>query len=184
MSEEIKYCNICNYLGLDFKTGSFYCSLSHRKDNLPDVLSCKDFKTSNYIQRLKQENERLQMLSCANCGEKYLSSDGAELYEKIVQLQKENEELKAKKGRCAFKCLDNTFCDEAKIKIDKLELDKDCLNVSLETARKYRGIAEADRDKYKQALEEIRSYCDEQNLKADYTACYITNRIDEVLKCQ
>lgn len=32
-----------------------------------------------------------------------------------------------------------------------------------------------------QALEEIRSYCDEQNLKADYTACYITNRIDEVL---
>ena len=37
------------------------------------------------------------------------------------------------------------------------------------------------RDKYKQALEEIRSYCDEQNLKADYTACYITNRIDEVL---
>lgn len=32
------------------------------------------------------------------------------------------------------------------------------------------------------ALEEIRSYCDEQNLKADYTACYITNRIDEVLK--
>ena len=38
--------------------------------------------------------------------------------------------------------------------------------------------------KYKQALEEIRSYCDEQNLKADYTACYITNRIDEVLKEQ
>lgn len=37
------------------------------------------------------------------------------------------------------------------------------------------------RDKYKQVLEEIRDYCDEQNLKADYTACYITNKIDEVL---
>jgi hypothetical protein len=38
-------------------------------------------------------------------------------------------------------------------------------------------------NKYKQAIEEIRSYCDEQNIKADYTACYcyITNKIDEVL---
>lgn len=41
------------------------------------------------------------MLSCANCGEKYLSPDGAELYDKNVQLyeknvhlQKENEKLK------------------------------------------------------------------------------------------
>lgn len=102
-------------------------------------------------------------------------------FKQLKRLQEENEGLKANKGRCAFKSLDNTFCDEAKFKIDKLELDKDCLNASLETARKYRGIAEADRDKYKQALEEIRNYCDEQNLKADYTACYITNRIDEVL---
>lgn len=48
----------------------------------------------NTIKRLQEENKRLQMLSCANCGEKYLSPDGAELYEKNVQLQKENEELK------------------------------------------------------------------------------------------
>jgi hypothetical protein len=79
-----------------------------------------------------------------------------QVYKQLKRLQKENEELKANKGRCAFKCLDNTFCDEAKIRIDKLELDKDCLKASLETARKYRGIAETDRDKYKQALEEIR----------------------------
>lgn len=46
------------------------------------------------LKRLQEENKRLQMLSCANCGEKYLSPDGAELYEKNVQLQKENEELK------------------------------------------------------------------------------------------
>ena len=85
--------------------------------------------------------------------------DSCALYKWLLEykrLQEENEKLKANKGRCAFKCLDNTFCDEAKIQIDKLKLDKDCLNVSLETARKYRGIAEADRDKYKQALQEIR----------------------------
>ena len=40
------------------------------------------------LKRLQEENKRLQMLSCANCGEKYLSPDGAELYEKNVQLQK------------------------------------------------------------------------------------------------
>ena len=47
------------------------------------------------LKRLQAENKRLQMLSCANCGEQYLSPDGAELYEKNVQLQAENERLKA-----------------------------------------------------------------------------------------
>lgn len=46
------------------------------------------------LKRLQEENKRLQMLSCANCGEKYLSPDGAELYEKNVQLQKESEKQK------------------------------------------------------------------------------------------
>lgn len=127
-----------------------------------------DHINHEYTYKLQKENEGLKSLNDFNV-------------QKIEVLQEENEKLKANKRKCAFKSLDNTFCDEAKIKIDKLELDKDCLNASLETARKYRGIAETDRDKYKQALEEIRSYCDEQNLKADYTACYITNRIDEVL---
>ncbi|MBQ3943261.1 MAG: hypothetical protein II669_02990 [Elusimicrobia bacterium] len=52
------------------------------------------YRLKTKIQRLQEENKRLQMLSCANCGEKYLSPDGAELYEKNVQLQKENEGLK------------------------------------------------------------------------------------------
>lgn len=154
MSEEIKYCNICNYLGLDFKTGSFYCSLSHRKDNLPDVLSCKDFKTSDYIQRLKQKNERLQMLSCANCGEKYLSPDGAELYDKNVQLQKENEELKSR-----LKTLDDEILT---IEITPDEFER--------------------HEKYKQALEEIKNYCYERSLDYDYTAYCVVNKIDEVFK--
>lgn len=100
------------------------------------------------LKRLQEENKRLQMLSCVNCGEQYLSPDGAELYEKNVQLQKENEELKEK--------------------IKDLDAMTGIFSVRLA-------------NKYKQALEEIRSYCDEQNLKADYTACFITNRIDEVL---
>lgn len=82
--------------------------------------------------------------------------------QQLKHLQEENEKLKANKRKCAFKSLDNTFCDEAKIKIDKLELDKDCLNASLETARKYRGIAEIDRDKYKQALENIKLYINQE----------------------
>ena len=46
------------------------------------------------LKRLQEENKSLQMLSCANCGEKYLTPDGVELYGKNVQLQKENEKLK------------------------------------------------------------------------------------------
>lgn len=76
-----------------------------------------------------------------------------ELLNKIKRLQEENEELKAR-----LKILDDEVLT-VEITLDEFEKIK----------------------KYKQTLEEIRSYCDEQNLKADYTACYITNRIDEVL---
>lgn len=34
---------------------------------------------------------------------------------------------------------------------------------------------------YKQTLEEIRGYCEDQNLKVDYTACEVLAMIDEVL---
>lgn len=94
VSEEIRYCNNCSNLGLDFETGKFYCSLSNRLDELPEVLSCDEFSTNCYIKRLQEENKRLQMLSCANCGEKYLSPDGAELYEKNVQLKQALEEIR------------------------------------------------------------------------------------------
>lgn len=100
-------------------------------------------------------------------------------FKQCKRLQEENEKLKANKRRCAFRSLDNTFCDEAKIQIDKLKLDKDCLNVSLETARKYRGIAETDRDKYKQALEEIREAIGEKYGMADIIK--IRTVLDEVL---
>ena len=60
MSEEIKYCNNCSYLGLDFKTGKFYCGLSNRKDELPEILSCENFSSNCYIKRLQGENEELK----------------------------------------------------------------------------------------------------------------------------
>lgn len=94
VSEEIRYCNNCSNLGLDFKVRKFYCSLSHRPDELPEVLSCDEFNTNCYIKRLQEENKRLQMLSCANCGEKYLSPEGAELYDKMLDYKDALEEIK------------------------------------------------------------------------------------------
>ena len=214
VNEEIRYCNNCSNLGLDFKTGKFYCSLSHRPDELPEILSCDEFNTNCYIKRLGQEieayqlseneakeiiaeiehknkrlqeendelkekvknykiygsstivqpcnhtnteydllviknrvleeeNKRLQMLSCANCGEKYLNSDGAELYEKNVQLQRENEELKAR-----FNELYNNS-EQLANKYNKYGGNKEneLVEIINKTADK--------RNKYKQALENI-----------------------------
>jgi len=61
VSEEIRYCNNCSNLGLDFKIGKFYCSLSNRKDELPEILSCKNFSSNCYIKRLQEENEELKI---------------------------------------------------------------------------------------------------------------------------
>lgn len=60
VSEEIRYCNNCSNLGLDFKAHKFYCSLSNRPDELPEVLSCDEFNTNCYIKRLQEENEELK----------------------------------------------------------------------------------------------------------------------------
>jgi hypothetical protein len=60
VGEEIRYCNNCSNLGLDFKTGKFYCGLSNRKDELPEILSCENFSSNCYIKRLQEENEKLK----------------------------------------------------------------------------------------------------------------------------
>lgn len=39
---------------------------------------------------------------------------------------------------------------------------------------------EQECEKYKQALDEIKEYCKEQNLKYDVTACYILGTIHEL----
>lgn len=68
-----------------------YCNIDQER-----LYTCSSDENCYYkqLKRLQEENKSLQMLSCVNCGEKYLSPDGSELYEKNVQLQKENEELK------------------------------------------------------------------------------------------
>ena len=83
VSEEIRYCNNCSNLGLDFKTGKFYCGLSNRKDELPEILSCENFSSNCYIKRLQEENEGLKSLNDFNV-------------QKIEVLQEENEKLKAR----------------------------------------------------------------------------------------
>lgn len=79
--------------------------------------------TGKILDKLRQENKRLQMLSCVNCGEKYLSPDGSELYDKNVQLEKENKELK---NRCEEWALETVkmqgAIDGKDFKIDKYKL--------------------------------------------------------------
>jgi hypothetical protein len=76
-------------------------------------------------------------------------------------------------------CVNNNNCYFKQL--IRLQEEDEELKKQLEFSRTHKSVLDAERIKYKQALEEIRSYCDEQNLKADYTACFITNRIDEVL---
>lgn len=47
------------------------------------------------ILELKAENERLQKLTCFNCGEETLSPSGAEIYEKILVYKQTLQEIKA-----------------------------------------------------------------------------------------
>lgn len=118
------------------------------------LYACSSDENCYYKQfkRLEQQIEAYQL------SENEAKEIIAELEHKNKNLEKESKTYKCQEKfpnqcHCAFRCLGNEFCQDADERINK----------------------------YKQALEEIRSYCDEQNLKADYTACYITNRIDEVL---
>ena len=60
MTEERKFCRICKNLGIDCEAGTFYCSLSHRPDKLPNTLKCDEFILCDFITRLEQENEKLK----------------------------------------------------------------------------------------------------------------------------
>jgi hypothetical protein len=63
---------------------------------MAEDLNCEQNPNCYFKQfkRLQEENKRLQMLSCANCGEKYLSPDGAELYDKILDYKQALEEIR------------------------------------------------------------------------------------------
>ena len=114
-------------------------------------------------------------------------------YKQLKRLQEENEELKEENSHKSNLIWYIFHCSKVETVQRLLYEYYECINddrynkkrvkkfwddvFHLQQRKKYKS-------KYKQALEEIRNYCDEQNLKADYTACYITNRIDEVLNDQ
>lgn len=111
------------------------------------------------VSECKYFNKVLNEEPYCNIEEEHLytcSSDENCYFKQLKRLQEENEKLKNR-----LKTLDE---EEFVYEVTEIE---------------YNNFKKMN--KYKQALEEIRSYCDEQNLKADYTACFITNRIDEVL---
>ena len=108
----------------------------------------------NKIKRLQEENKRLQMLSCANCGEKYLSPDGVELYEKNVQLQEENEKLK-----------------------EKIKSEKYIKENALQEATKYSMKC----GEFRQALKEIKEIIEMPKYTCK-EFLYIRGKINEVLK--
>lgn len=115
-----------------------------------------------YVELLEQENEKIKkQYNCYACG----NCKGKEDY---INLEKHHKGLR--KQFDEFVKRNHTLS----LRIEELEQE----NKELKEYEYYYL------DKFlelKQALEEIRDYCDEQNLKADYTACYITNKIDEVL---
>lgn len=96
-----------------------------------------------------------------------------ELQDVIKRLQEENNILKQTIKNKNFVAI----VEENKELKEKIKSEKYIKENASQEATKYSMKC----GEFRQALEEIRSYCDEQNLKADYTACYITNRIDEVL---
>lgn len=136
---------------------------------LADDLQKRNHDLTLTNEQLEQENKRLQMLSCANCGEKYLSPDGAELYDKNVQLQKENEELKTyiqKMDKPEIKTIDS----EIALKNIELQQENEELKENVEILQnqiiqeheQYNNLTHDSIDdlklirKYEQALEEIK----------------------------
>ena len=97
--------------------------------------------------------------------------------EQLQRLKAENEQLKIKLHnlRCPFFFKHTAICLGRKDEMSKFEKCTFYANCNVKKMAQ-------DINEYKQALEEIRKYCNECNLKADDTACEILAIIDEVLK--
>lgn len=104
------------------------------------------------IDRLKE----MALEDIENNPEKHLE-EYAELLQQLDQLKVENKELKEK-----IKYMEGY--------IKTVEKARD----ELERENKF------TKEQAEQKLERIEAYCNEQNLKADYTACEILQIIDEV----
>lgn len=98
-----------------------------------------------------------------------LNSDGSRNYQanilldNVKRLEKENERLKAR-----LRPLEDSYF-KGLSSIEIAELAKKSIRIT------------AENRKLEYALQETREYCEEQNLKADYTACEIIDKINSVI---
>lgn len=138
-----------------------------------DVSECK------YLNKVVNEEPY------CNIDEEHLytcSSDESCYFKQLKRLQEENEELKEK-------CKKYSEINEQEIRHyviltnENKQLTKVCQEYKDRYCELYENADQLTNKtyKYKQALEEISRYCEEQNLKADYTACEILTIIDKVL---
>lgn len=109
--------------------------------------------------------------------------EACDYFKNMKRLQKENKKLKESTNEAKIEHENllinrNEFAERAY----KLEQENKELKEKIKDLESITGIFSVRlMEKYKHALEEIRSYCEEQNLKADYTACEVLSIIDKVL---
>ena len=159
VSEEIRYCNNCSNLGLDFKTGKFYCGLSNRKDELPEILSCENFSSNCYIKCLQKENEGLKSLNDFNV-------------QKIEVLQEENNILKQAIKNKNFVAIVKEN-EELKARLKTLDDEVLTIEITPDEFERYK--------KYEQALKKIRNIAETPIITEKNRFDEITNKINEVL---
>ena len=144
---------------------------------------CSNFSDCYFkqLKRLEQENENLKF--------------------ELKSEQKDNKYIKnccIRAGKELEKCSFKWDGKEKNLVVQALELNEQYDKLQAENERLKEEINRNGRewknhcnaqywqmqsiiDKYSQALQEIREYCEEQNLKADYTACEIIDKINEVI---
>lgn len=62
--------------------------------NMGDTLLAEKNALQIACNELRKKNERLQKMTCPNCGEEMLTPSGAELYDKVLDYKQAFEEIK------------------------------------------------------------------------------------------
>lgn len=103
------------------------------------------------------------------------------LYKKYNKLQMElNSLLEIKFKMHHRECLYQSTIQNLKNDLGKLYRSIDITPHS--SCEEYKEMSYSQYNKYKEVIESIESYCKEQNLKHDMTACTIIDMIDKIKK--
>lgn len=89
--------NVENLLETKQRLKSELTELKADIKELGSIIECKNGTIATLAKtrdNLKAENERLQKLTCFNCGEETLSPSGAEIYDKILVYQQTLQKIK------------------------------------------------------------------------------------------